>query len=89
MAEVNQLKKKFDGVSFEQKDSWEQPIWGIPGDKVEKIYDPSRDSTLTVNYYESEDGVIRTAFASVSGQIHECRHHSCENAWKFISQFTR
>ena len=89
VAEVNQLKKEFDGVSFEQKDSWEQPIWGIPGDKVEKIYDPSRDSTLTVHYYESEDGVIRTAFASVSGQIHECRHHSCENAWKFISRFTR
>ncbi len=89
VAEVNQLKKKFNGISFEQKDSWEQPIWGIPGDKVEKIYDPSRGSTLTVHYYESEDGVIRTAFASVSGQIHECRHHSCENAWKFISQFTR
>ena len=89
MAEVNQLKKKFDGVSFEQKESWEHPIWAIPGDKVEKIPDPSRGSVLTVHYYESEDGVIRTAFASVSGQIHECRHHSCENAWKFISQFTR
>ena len=89
VAEVNQLKKKFDGVSFEQKESWEQPIWAIPGDKVEKIPDPSRGSVLTVHYYESEDGVIRTAFASVSGQIHECRHHSCENAWKFISQFTR
>ena len=89
VAQVNRLKKQFDGISFEGKDGWENRIWGIPGDRVEKIYDPSRDSTLTVHYYESEDGVCRTAFASVSGQIHECRHHSCENAWKFISQFSR
>jgi hypothetical protein len=40
-----------------------------------------------VNYYASDDGVCRTAFASVSGQMHECRHHTCENAWKFISRF--
>ena len=40
-------------------------------------------------YYDSEDGVCRTAFASISEQVHECRHHTNENAWKFISQFTR
>ena len=55
----------------------------------EKIFDEERNSTLTVRYYDSEDGVCRTAFASVSGQVHECRHHTNENAWKFISQFTR
>ena len=32
--------------------------------------------------------MCRTALASVSGQQHECRMHSCENAWKFVSQFT-
>ena len=89
VAEVNKLKKKFDRVDFEKKDSWENRFWAIPGDREEKIPDPSRGSVLTVQYYDSEDGVCRTAFASVSGQIHECRHHSCENAWKFISQFTR
>ena len=84
-AEVNRLKKKFDNISFEKKDSWEDPIWGIPGDRVEKVYDPSRDSTLTIHYYDSDDGVCRTALASVSGQVHECRlycgtwrhFHSC------------
>ena len=35
----------------------------------------------------SEDGVCRTALASVSGQVHECRQHTNENAWKFLSQF--
>ena len=88
VAGVNKLKKKFD-IDFADKDNWENKIYGQNGDKTEKIYDETRDSYLTVNYYESEDGVIRTAFASVSGQMHECRHHSCENAWKFISQFSR
>ncbi|MBR3020083.1 MAG: hypothetical protein IKH57_23930 [Clostridia bacterium] len=89
VAKVNRLVKKFDTLSFDQKDTWADPIWGIPGDRIERVEDPSRGSTLTIHYYDSEDGVCRTAFASVSGQMHECRHHSCENAWKFISQFRR
>ena len=89
VAEVNRLKKDFSGLSFEGKDAWEHPLWGMAGDRTEKIPDPSRGGVLTVHYYDSEDGVCRTAFASVSNQVHECRHHSCENAWKFISQFHR
>lgn len=89
LAEVNRLKKKFDGLSFENKDKWENPVYGVTADRTEKLYDESRGSYLTINYYESEDGVCRTALASVSGQVHECRYHTCENAWKFISQFTR
>ena len=80
-------EKKFDDISFEDKDNWEDPIWALPGDRIEKIRDESRDAVLTVHYYDSEDGVCRTAFSSVSNQIHECRQHSIENAWKFISQF--
>lgn len=87
-SEVNKCKKKFI-YSFEEKDKWEDPVFSVPGDRVEKMPDETRGSILTINYYDSEDGVCRTAFASVSGQVHECRHHTCENAWKFISQFTR
>ena len=87
-AKVNGLKKKFD-VNYEKKEDWTDPIWGEAGDRIEKKYDASRDSYLTIHYYDSEDGVCRTAFASVSGQVHEFRHHTCENAWEFISQFTR
>ncbi|MBP5733732.1 MAG: hypothetical protein J6W66_07915 [Lachnospiraceae bacterium] len=86
---VNKVKKDFDSISYADKDKWEDPIYGLAGDRVEKIPDETRGSVLTVRYYDSEDGVCRTAFASVSGQIHECRHHTNENAWKFISQFTR
>ncbi len=88
-AKVNKLKKSFEGISYANKDSWENPIYGVTGDRVEKVPDESRGSVLTINYFDSEDGVCRTAFASVSGQVHECRHHTNENAWKFISQFTR
>lgn len=88
VAQVNKLNERFN-ISLDDKDKWENPFWGIDGDAQEKIYDVSRDSYLTVNYYTSEDGICRTAFASVSGQQHECRLHSCENAWKFISKFTR
>ena len=86
-AKVNKLKKTFE-LKFEEKDSWEDPVWGIAGDRVEKFYDETRGSTLTVRYYDSEDGVCRTAFGSVSGQVHECRHHTNETAWNFISQFS-
>ncbi len=89
VAEVNKLKKNFDGVKFEDKDNWEDPVWGLKGDRTEKVYDPVRDATLTINYFDSEDGVCRTAFSSVSNQVHEFRQHSAENAWKFISQFRR
>ena len=76
-------------MDINDKDNWEEPVYGITPDRVEKIFDEERNSTLTVRYYDSEDGVCRTAWASVSGQQHECRRHSCEEAWKFISKFTR
>ena len=85
---VNRFKKKYD-VRFEDKDNWEDPIWGIPGDRVEKRFDETRGSTMTIHFFDSEDGVCRTALASISGQVHECRPHTCEQAWQFISQFTR
>lgn len=87
-AGVNKLKKSFD-YPYAEKDKWPDEVWIAEPDRVEKVKDESRGSTLTIRYYDSEDGVCRTAFASVSGQIHECRPHTNENAWKFISQFTR
>ena len=87
-AQVNKCKAKFD-VCYEDKADWENSIWGVSGERVEVIHDDSRGSDLKIHYFDSEDGVCRTAFASVSGQVHECRHHTNENAWKFISQFTR
>lgn len=88
LAEVNQLKAKF-AYGFEEKDKWENPIWSVAGERMEVVHDDGRGSDLTIQYFESKDGVCRTALASVSGQVHECRVHTNEQAWKFISQFTK
>jgi hypothetical protein len=85
---VNEVKKPYTAELSDVAD-WVNPIWGIDGDSTETFYDESRDSVLTVHYFESRDGVVRTALASISGQGHECREHTCEQAWKFMSRFTR
>ena len=86
--EVNKVKTPYD-VKFEDKDNWKNPIWGIDGDRVVKEHDASRDSILTMHYFDSEDGVCRTCLASISEQGHECRQHTCDFAWQFMSKFTR
>ncbi len=85
---VNNLKTAYD-VSYEDQSTWSNKIWGINGDSTAVVHDDERDSDMTIHYFESQDGEVYTAFASVSGMGHECRYHSCENAWKFISQFMR
>ncbi len=86
--EVNRIKKTYNAV-FEEKDSWKEPIWGIEGDKVEKLEDKSRNSVLTIHYFENENGEYTTALASISRQGHDCRPHTCEEAWKFMSKFQK
>ena len=85
---VNHLRTAYD-VPFHDQSGWKDPIWGVRGDRVESHDDPSRGSVLTIHYFTSTDGAERTALASVSGQGHECREHTCEQAWKFMSRFTR
>ena len=85
---VNEVKKPYT-AELSDVVNWVNPIWGIDGDSTETFYDESRDSVLTVHYFESRDGVVRTALASISGQGHECREHTCEQAWKFMSRFMR
>lgn len=86
--EVNDVVASYD-VKLEEKDNWKNPIYGIDGDAVYQIPDPSRGSVLTINLFESKNGHCYTVFGSMSNQGHEVRHHSCENAWKFLSQFRR
>ncbi len=78
-----------DEVKLENKDNWENKIWGINGDETEQHYDESRGSTLTLQKFRSTDGRILSVFGSISGQGHDCREHTCEHAWQFMSQFTR
>ena len=85
---INKAVTSYD-VKLEEKDNWENPIYGIYGDDVYKLPDPSRDSVLTLNLFKSENGCCYSIFGSMSNQSHEVRYHSCENAWKFLRQFRR
>ena len=86
--DVNRLRKPY-GLSFEDRASWPEKFWGVAGDRVEKIPDPSRGAVLTLHYYDSTDGVCRTVFGGVDNQGHECREHTCEQAWQFMKNFSR
>lgn len=85
---VNKCTAKYD-VRFEDKENWADKIWGISGEKIQKVEDKSRDAILTLNYFSSENGKIYTVFGSINNQGHECRYHTCEYAWRFFSQFRR
>ncbi len=86
---VNQVVKPYD-VSFEDKDNWEDKIYGIKGDVNDELYDPDFPlSKTTVRYYQSRDGKIYTALCSISAHKHEIRPFTCRLAWDFISQFRR
>lgn len=85
---INKTKTKYD-IRFEDKDNWADKIWGISGDRIVKVDDPSRGSVLTMNLFENENGCCYNVFSCISGQGHECRPHTCEHAWLYMSQFRR
>lgn len=85
---LNKAVAKYD-VKFEDKENWPNKIWGIDGDIVLKKYDESRDATLTMNLFRNAEGKIYNVFGSISGQGHDCREHTNEHAWQFMSQFSR
>ena len=86
--DVNRIRKPY-GLSFPDRENWPEKFWGVPGDRIEQVQDPSRGAVLTLHYYDSSDGVCRTVFGGVDNQGHECREHTCEQAWRFMAQFTR
>ncbi len=85
-------------VNFENKDKWENKLWGINGDIINTDYDASRNATLTMQLFKSIESPaakldsvdhVMTVFASISEQGHDCREHTCEHAWNFMSHFRR
>ena len=84
---LNKTGKAYD-LKLEDKDNWVNKIWGIDGDCRCESFDSSRNATLTIELFKTGDKCL-TALSSVSGQGHECREHTCENAWRFMSNFRR
>lgn len=85
--ELNGADKKYD-VTLEDKDNWENKIWGIDGNRRLTAYDASKNATLTMEMFYSGPKCY-TVLSTISGQGHECRPHTCEHAWKFLSNFRR
>ena len=87
---LNGAKKAGEyNVKLEEKDSWENKFWGIDGDKIKMLVDPKRKGKLTLQLFGREDGKCYNVFASIDNQGHECREHTCENAWLYMSCFSR
>ena len=82
------ISRKYD-VLLEDKDNWENKIWGINGDYSYKTFDESRQAALTIELFKNGAGKCYNALGCISGQGHECREHTCENAWRFMSNFRR
>lgn len=77
-------------VTYEDKENWPNRIWGLDGDVICKLQDAERgNATLTLNLFESEGHHCYSIFGCVEGQGHEVRHHTCDNAWKFMNCFRR
>ena len=86
--ELNGATARYD-VTLDEKDSWKNIIWGIDGDTRLTAYDKSRGSTLTMELFKNNQEKIWNVFGSISGQGHDCREHTCEHAWRFMSCFSR
>lgn len=76
-------------VKLEDKEKWQNKIWGINGDYTHSVLDPKRKGKLTLQFFTRDDGKCYNVFGSIDNQGHECRPHTCEYAWRFLSSFTR
>ena len=76
-------------VKLEEKDSWKNKFWGIDGEDKTELVDPNRKGKLTLQFFNRPDGKCWNVFASIDNQGHECREHTCEQAWKFMNCFSR
>ena len=85
---LNGAQKEYN-VKLEDKASWKNKFWGIDGDEKIELFDPRRKGKLTLQLFTRADGKCWNVFASIDNQGHECREHTCENAWRYMSQFSR
>ena len=77
-------------VSFAEKDSWEDPHFGVRGDRTEVLHDDMFPySVYTVHYFDSDDGKCYTALMDVTHHAHEIRCFTNNFAWNFVKKFRR
>ena len=85
---LNGATKEYN-VKLEEKDKWQNKLWGVDGDYTSFVIDPARKGKLTMHSFTRADGKCWNIFAGIDNQGHECRPHTCEYAWRFLSNFSR
>ena len=86
---INKVVREYN-CRYTEKDTWEDKVYGVCGDRTVEILDPDfPNSITTVRDFLSEDGNVYTELVSVSNQQHEIRPNTCRLAWKFMKQFRR
>lgn len=89
VCEVNQTDIR-SLAEFDRQELWEDPIWSVKGNyRIELVNHERENSVLTMNLFTTGKDHCYCIFACVGNQGHEVRHHTCENAWKFLSEFRR
>ena len=89
LSKVNQFRTPYT-ASLEDRDNWEDPLYGQKGDRVEVLHDEMfPESVYTVHYFDSQDGNCYTALMGVTHHAHEIRPFTNRFAWGFAKQFRR
>ena len=89
VSKVNQFRTPYT-ASLDDRDNWEDPLYGQKGDRVEVLHDEMfPESVYTVHYFDSKDGNCYTALMGVTHHAHEIRPFTNRFAWNFVKQFRR
>ena len=89
VSKVNQFRAPYQ-VSLNDREDWQDPLYGVPGDRTEVLHDEMfPESEYTVHYFDSIDGKCYTALMGVTHHAHEIRPFTNRFAWNFVKHFRR
>lgn len=89
VSKVNQFRTPYS-VSLDDRENWQDPLYGVPGDRTEVLHDEMfPESVYTVHYFDSTDGNCYTALMGVTHHAHEIRPFTNRFAWNFVKHFRR
>jgi len=76
-------------VDTENKDTFKDPNWGYAPDSSEEIEEYDGNNVYTLNYYESDDGIVYTIYSAVTNLSHETIGPTSWLQWDFLKHFSR
>ena len=89
VSKVNQFRAPYQ-VSLNDREDWQDPLYGVPGDRTEVLHDEMfPESEYIVHYFDSIDGKCYTALMGVTHHAHEIRPFTNRFAWNFVKHFRR